>query len=59
MSDPAASAQPVRVPVWDGLRKAWAISSKDMKIYYFQPAVLIFGLVFPIAIFFAFMIGRR
>ena len=44
--------------VWDELRKAWAISSKDMKIYYFQPAVLIFGLVFPLAIFFAFMIGR-
>jgi ABC-2 type transport system permease protein len=42
----------------DGLRKAWAISAKDMKIYYFQPAVLIFGLVLPIAIFFAFMIGR-
>ncbi len=45
-------------PMWDGLRKAWAISGKDMKIYYFQPAVLMFGLVFPIAIFFAFMIGR-
>jgi ABC-2 type transport system permease protein len=42
----------------DGLRKAWAVSVKDMKIYYLQPAVLIFGLVFPIAIFFAFMIGR-
>ncbi len=43
---------------WDELRKAWAISGKDMRIYYFQPAVLIFGLVFPIAIFFAFTIGR-
>ncbi len=43
---------------FEGLRKAWAISTKDMKIYYFQPAVLIFGLVFPVAIFFAFMIGR-
>jgi ABC-2 type transport system permease protein len=42
----------------DGLRKAWGIAGKDMKIYYLQPAVLIFGLVFPIAIFFAFMIGR-
>jgi len=59
MSDSTASAQPIRVPVWDGLRKAWAISTKDMKIYYFQPAVLIFGLVFPVAIFFAFMIGRN
>jgi ABC-2 type transport system permease protein len=56
MNDAAAA---VRKPVaWDGLRKAWAISAKDMKIYYFQPAVLIFGLVFPVAIFFAFMIGR-
>jgi ABC-2 type transport system permease protein len=56
MSDQVAAA---RKPfVWDELRKAWAISSKDMKIYYFQPAVLMFGLVFPVAIFFAFMIGR-
>lgn len=47
-----------RIPAWGGLRKAWAVAGKDMRIYYFQPAVLIFGLVFPIAIFFAFMIGR-
>ena len=58
MSDSSTSAQPIRVPVLDGLRNAWAISSNDMKIYYFQPAVLMFGLVFPVAIFFAFMIGR-
>lgn len=56
MNDEAALRKPA---AWDGLRKAWAISSKDMKIYYFQPAVLIFGLVFPVAIFFAFMIGRN
>ena len=56
MSETTAAAS--RSIAWDGLRKAWAISSKDMKIYYFQPAVLIFGLVFPVAIFFAFMIGR-
>lgn len=56
MSDTALEA---RKPLaWDGLRKAWAISTKDMKIYYFQPAVLMFGLLFPIAIFFAFTIGR-
>ena len=56
MNDTAVEAG--RPAVLDGLRKAWAVSSKDMKIYYFQPAVLIFGLVFPVAIFFAFMIGR-
>src|SRR5450756_1492304 len=57
MSDTTAAAR--KPMAWDGLRKAWAISSKDMKIYYFQPAVLMFGLVFPVAIFFAFMIGRN
>ncbi|MHB8894839.1 MAG: hypothetical protein ACYC99_06630, partial [Candidatus Geothermincolia bacterium] len=57
MSDTTAVAR--KPVVWDGLKKAWAISGKDMKIYYFQPAVLIFGLVFPVAIFFAFMIGRN
>jgi len=56
MSEQVAAAR--KPYAWDGLRKAWAISSKDMKIYYFQPAILIFGLVFPLAIFFAFMIGR-
>jgi ABC-2 type transport system permease protein len=56
MTDAALQA---RKPAWwDGVRKAWAVSSKDMKIYYFQPAVLMFGLLFPIAIFFAFMMGR-
>ena len=57
MDDATAIAK--RFPVWDGLKKSWAVSSKDMKIYYFQPAVLMFGLVFPVAIFFAFMIGRN
>jgi ABC-2 type transport system permease protein len=56
MSDTSFEAG--RPAVFDGLRKAWAVSSKDMRIYYFQPAVLIFGLVFPVAIFFAFMMGR-
>jgi ABC-2 type transport system permease protein len=50
--------EPGKPTLWSELRKAWAISGKDMRIYYFQPAVLIFGLVFPIAIFFSFLIGR-
>ncbi len=55
----ASRATAIKKPSpWDELRKAWAISTKDMRIYYFQPAVLMFGLLLPIAIFFAFTIGR-
>ena len=43
----------------DGARKSWAIAVKDMKIYYFKPAILIFGMLFPVTIFFAFMMGRN
>lgn len=42
-----------------GVKKSWAIAVKDMKIYYFKPAILIFGALFPVAIFFAFMMGRN
>jgi len=42
-----------------GLSKSWAIAVKDMKIYYFKPAILIFGALFPVTIFFAFMMGRN
>ncbi len=55
---PAGIAAVKKPSRWDELRKAWAISTKDMRIYYFQPAVLMFGLLLPIAIFFAFTIGR-
>lgn len=41
-----------------GVAKSWAIAVKDMKIYYFKPAILIFGALFPVTIFFAFMMGR-
>ncbi len=54
----ARPVMPSRPGIGEELRKAWAISGKDMKIYYFQPAVLMFGLLFPVAIFFSFMIGR-
>ena len=40
------------------LMRSWAVSKKDMKIYYTQAPVLIFGIVFPLALFFAFALGR-
>ncbi len=41
------------------MRKSWAIAVKDIRIYYLKPAILIFGALFPLAIFFAFMMGRK
>ena len=40
------------------VRKSWSIAVKDMKIYYFKPAILMFGMLFPVTIFFAFMMSR-
>lgn len=40
------------------LMRSWAISKKDIKIYYTKAPVLIFGIIFPLALFFAFALGR-
>ena len=40
------------------LRKSWAIAKKDMRIYYLKGPVLIFGILFPLFLFCAFVIGR-
>lgn len=53
-----ASAATEKPGLAGGMRKSWAIAVKDMRIYYFKPAILIFGALFPVAIFFAFMMGR-
>ncbi|MDZ7798873.1 MAG: ABC transporter permease [Patescibacteria group bacterium] len=42
----------------DNLLVAWAISKKDIKIYYFKPGTLMFGIMFPLFMFFAFAVGR-
>jgi ABC-2 type transport system permease protein len=42
----------------DELRRSWAITIKDMKIYYLRPPALMFGVLFPVALFFTFSIGR-
>ena len=41
------------------LRKSWAIAKKDMRIYYLKGPVLIFGILFPLFLFCAFVIGRN
>lgn len=40
------------------LKVAWAIAMKDMKIYYLKTASLMFGILFPFAMFLSFVVGR-
>ncbi len=40
------------------LRKTWAITRKDIQIYYLKGPVVIFGILFPLFLFLAFYIGR-
>lgn len=40
------------------IARGWAVSKKDIKIYYTSAPVLIFGIIFPLALFFAFALGR-
>ena len=41
------------------LRGIVVIAKKDMRLYYTKPPVLMFGLLFPLFMFFAFFVGRR
>lgn len=47
------------VSVIDELRRSWIITVKDMKIYYLRPPALMFGILFPVALFFTFTVGRN
>jgi ABC-2 type transport system permease protein len=40
------------------LKVAWAIATKDMKIYYLKTPSLMFGILFPFAMFLSFVVGR-
>jgi ABC-2 type transport system permease protein len=48
-----------KISILDELRKSWAITVKDVKIYYLRPPALMFGILFPISLFFTFTIGRN
>ncbi len=41
------------------IRRAFAITKKDVKIYYSKGPVVIFGLLFPLFLFLAYTIGRN
>ena len=40
------------------MKRAYAIAKKDMRIYYLKGPVVIFGVLSPTFLFFAFMVGR-
>lgn len=45
--------------VLEELEAAWAIAKKDIKIYYLKAPTLMFAILFPFAMFFAFAVGRE
>ncbi|MBT3283853.1 ABC transporter permease [Candidatus Bathyarchaeota archaeon] len=48
-----------KVTIFDELKRSWAITLNDMRVYYLRPPSLMFGILFPIALFFSFSVGRR
>ena len=48
-----------RISFLDELKRSWAITVKDIKIYYLRPPALMFGILFPVALFFTFTVGRN
>ena len=48
-----------QVTLQDELKRSWAITRKDVKIYYLRPPALMFGILFPISLFFTFTVGRN
>jgi ABC-2 type transport system permease protein len=47
----------MEVPLF--LRGIMVITGKNMRLYYTKPPVLMFGLLFPLFMFFAFFVGRH
>ena len=47
----------MKIPIF--LRGILVITGKNMRLYYTKPPVLMFGLLFPLFMFFAFFVGRK
>ena len=47
----------MEIPIF--LRGILVITGKNMRLYYTKPPVLMFGLLFPLFMFFAFFVGRK
>jgi ABC-2 type transport system permease protein len=44
--------------LWESLKKASVIAENDIKIYYFKPPSIFFGIMLPLILYFAFTVGR-
>lgn len=45
-----------RIPI--ELQRSWVITKKDARMYYFQPQSFMMGILFPVALFLSFALGR-
>ncbi len=43
----------------DELVQAWTVTSKDMKVYYLKPGMIMFGLLMPFFMYFSFSVKRE
>ncbi len=43
----------------DELAQAWAVAVKDVKVYYLQPGMIMFGFMMPFFMFFSFSVRRE
>ena len=43
----------------DELAQAWAVTVKDMKVYYLKPGMIMFGFMMPFFMFFSFSVKRE
>ncbi len=43
----------------DELAQAWTVAVKDVKVYYFKPGMIMFGIMMPFFMFFSFSVRRE
>jgi len=43
----------------DELAQAWTVTTKDMKVYYLKPGMIMFGFMMPFFMFFSFSVRRE
>ena len=42
----------------DEVAQAWAVTVKDVKVYYLRPGMIMFGFMMPLFLFFSFSVRR-
>ncbi|MFX1255811.1 MAG: ABC transporter permease [Promethearchaeota archaeon] len=45
--------------MWNDLKRAWVIAKKDAIMYYLKAPILLFGILMPLFIFLAYILGRE